>query len=584
MQEGEDRKVDGDGKVDHAPGFHSTHDQGVGLEPLLARRLVEPCAAELVLPRAQARAGGCQEKLAGEAARDRDQHGDDGEPGEERMHVDARVYEDEQRPGPGECFVREQESPRRAALEPPAFAERVRERRDNQDRSDGTEPEPNPGEAEHMQRSIEGNGRSDEGSPERDEEESPGGDDAQRHATVDQQDEDQVESLRMITAARCLRGRGRDDDDENSHGWEPEFFPVPTIANTVGRMTSHGVRDPHSVARLRAGVISVVVGTALLGMKYSAYLLTGSAAVLSDALESIVNVVAATFALGSLVFAGRPADRDHPYGHGKMEYFSAVFEGGLIAFAAVAIAWYAVEDLLRGPRVGAVGLGALLTFAAGAANAGLGWYLVSTGRRVQSLVLIADGQHVLSDFWTSLGVVGGLVLVHLTGISWLDPAVALVLAANLARTGFSLVRHAAGGLLDEEDTVLLARLVAAFDTQRAYGIIRIHRLRAIRAGRFAHVDAHVIVPEHWTVEQAHDATDAFERRVIADCAIEGEIVFHTDPCRRRICPACDLADCPIRQSPFVARPPLTIDEACLTDEAFWGPRGFPLRVLAPPAS
>lgn len=336
--------------------------------------------------------------------------------------------------------------------------------------------------------------------------------------------------------------------------------------------------DPHAGVRLRAGLISLVVGSALLATKYAAYLLTGSAAVLSDALESIVNVVAALFALGSLVFAGRPADREHPYGHGKMEYFSAAFEGGMIAFAAVAIAWYAVEDLLRGPRVGAVEIGVALTVAAGAANAALGWYLVSTGRRVQSLVLIADGQHVLSDFWTSLGVVVGLVLVRLTGVAWLDPAVALLLAANLAFTGFGLVRHAAGGLLDEEDTALLARLVAAFDAQRTDGIIRLHRLRAIRAGRFAHVDAHLIVPEFWSVEQAHEASDAFEARVIEACDIEGEIVFHTDPCRRRLCPACDLRDCPVRRHSFVERPPLTIDEACLTDEAFWAPRGFPLRV------
>ncbi|MCC6846967.1 MAG: cation transporter [Deltaproteobacteria bacterium] len=333
--------------------------------------------------------------------------------------------------------------------------------------------------------------------------------------------------------------------------------------------------DPQASVRLRAGVVSLVVGSALLATKYAAYLLTGSVAVLSDALESIVNVVAAMFALRSVVFAGRPADREHPYGHGKMEYFSAAFEGGLIAFAAVAIAWYAVEDLLRGPQVAAVEIGAALTGAAGVVNAALGWYLVTTGRRVRSLVLIADGQHVLADFWTSLGVVVGLALVRVTGVAWLDPAVALVLAANLARTGFRLVRHAAGGLLDEEDTALLGRLVAAFDAERARGIIRLHRLRAIRAGRFAHVDADLIVPEHWTVEEAHEASDAFERRVIEACAIEGEIAFHIDPCRRRLCRACDLADCPIRAHPFVARPPLTVEEACLGDEAFWDLHGSP---------
>lgn len=342
--------------------------------------------------------------------------------------------------------------------------------------------------------------------------------------------------------------------------------------------------DPEETARLRAGLISLVVGIALLAIKYLAYLLTDSAAVLSDTLESIVNVVAAVFALGSLLFAGKPTDRDHPYGHGKIEYFSAVFEGGLIAFAAVVIVWYAIEDLISGPAVRVAGFGVLLTFAAGVANAGLGWYLISVGRRATSLILVADGQHVLSDFWTSLGVVVGLGLVRVTGVVWLDPAVALVLGANLAFTGFRLVRRAAGGLLDEEDTDLLTRLVAAFDVTRTSGIIRIHRLRAIRAGRFTHIDAHLIVPEYWTVEQAHETTDAFERRVIEACTIRGEIVFHTDPCRHALCPVCDVPDCPIRRSPFVSRPPLTVDEARLTDESFWGPCGFPLRTPEPTAA
>jgi cation diffusion facilitator family transporter len=338
------------------------------------------------------------------------------------------------------------------------------------------------------------------------------------------------------------------------------------------------VHDPEESVRLRAGLISLVVGSLLLGVKYVAYLLTGSAAVLSDALESIVNVVAAMFALGSLIFAGRPADSDHPYGHGKIEYFSAVFEGGLIAFAAVAIVWYAIEDLIRGPQVGSVQFGVFLTFGAGAVNALLGWYLVGTGRRANSLILVADGQHVLSDFWTSLGVVVGLALVQLTGIAWFDPAVALVIGGNLAITGIRLVRRAAGGLLDEEDSELLGKMVAAFDTARTPGIIRIHRLRAIRAGRYTHVDAHLVLPEHWTIDEAHDATDAFERRVKESCNIQGEIVFHSDPCRRQLCPACELPDCSIRRSPFVSRPALSVDEARQTDESFWGPRGFPLRV------
>jgi len=325
--------------------------------------------------------------------------------------------------------------------------------------------------------------------------------------------------------------------------------------------------------RVRAAVASLVVGVALLGVKYVGYLLTGSAAVLSDALESIINVVAALFSLGGIVFAGRPADTDHPYGHGKIEYFSAVFEGGLIAFAAFAIGWYAVEDLVRGPAVASVEIGVLITLGAGLVNAALGAYLIHVGRTTHSIALVADGQHVLSDFWTSAGVVVGLVLVRVTGLVWLDPVTALVVAANLAFTGVKLVRRAAGGLLDEEDTKLLERLVAAFDSTRRPGIIRVHRLRAIRAGRLAHVDAHVIVPEFWSVEQAHDEIDAFEARVFEACEVKGEMVFHTDPCWRALCKMCELEGCPVREAPFERRPPFTVEEARLTDEAFWGRRG-----------
>jgi cation diffusion facilitator family transporter len=321
--------------------------------------------------------------------------------------------------------------------------------------------------------------------------------------------------------------------------------------------------------RRGAALVSLAVGLTLLGVKYFAYLATGSAAILSDALESITNVVGALFALGALVFAGRPADRNHPYGHGKLEYFSAVFEGGLITFAAVLIVWYAVTELVRGAEVESVDLGLALTVGAGVANAGLGWFLLRTGRRVRSITLEADGRHVLSDFWTSAGVVLGLVLVRLTGQAWLDPLAALVVGVNLGVTGGRLVRQAAGGLLDEEDTALLGELVRALDASREPGIIRVHRLRAIRAGRFTHVDAHLVVPEFWPVERVHELNDAFERRVIAACDVDGEITFHIDSCRRALCSVCDLADCPVRIEPFSARPRLTVEEATQTDEAFW---------------
>lgn len=303
----------------------------------------------------------------------------------------------------------------------------------------------------------------------------------------------------------------------------------------------------------------------LLAAKFAGYSITGSSAILSDALESIVNVVAALFAVGSILFAGRPADRSHPYGHGKIEYFSSAFEGGLIAFAAVGIGFSAIKALVSPHPLRSLDLGLGIVAAAGIGNAILGLFLVRMGRRTNSMILVADGQHVLADFWTSVGVVAGLVLVRLTGLAWIDPIVALLVAAHLARTGFRLVRQSARALLDEEDSDLLQRILTAGETVRRPGIIRLHHLRAIRVGRFVHVDAHLVVPEFWTVQEAHDAADDFEARLIETCAIEGEIAFHTDPCRRLFCEACDLPDCPIRDEPFVRRPALTLEEATQPD-------------------
>jgi cation diffusion facilitator family transporter len=317
--------------------------------------------------------------------------------------------------------------------------------------------------------------------------------------------------------------------------------------------------------RIRAGLTSLAVSAVLLVAKYWAFLLTGSTAILSDALESIVNVVAALFALSALAFAGRPADRNHPYGHGKVEFISAAFEGGLIAFAAVLIIYEVGQVMLRGAVLRHLDTGVAVVFAAGVVNLALGTFLVRIGRRHGSVALVADGTHVLADFWTSVGIVAGLVVVRLSGLAWLDPVVALVVALNLLRTGYRLVRQAAGGLLDEEDPALLTRLLDVLRGHVGKGIIRVHHLRAIRAGSFHHVDAHLVVPEFWSVDRAHELAEDLSRRVIAELGVEGELVFHTDPCHRAYCAMCDLDDCPVRKHPFSGRPLLTLDEAVQPD-------------------
>ena len=320
-----------------------------------------------------------------------------------------------------------------------------------------------------------------------------------------------------------------------------------------------------AILHTKVAALSLVVAAVLVATKFTAYAWTGSQAIFSDALESIVNVVAAAFAITVVVYAGRPADRDHPYGHGKLEFFSAAFEGGLIFCAALVILWQASVALLERQAPQRLELGLVLVALAGAVNGALGWFLVRHGRRHHSAAIEADGHHVLTDFYTSVGVLAGLAGVALTGWWWLDPATAAAMGLLLLVTGWRLVRRAAGALLDEEDPAFLRRVVQVLGPRVGDGIIRVHRMRAIRAGRFRHISAHLVVPEFWTVEQAHDAAEALSASVLRELGGEADIEFHTDPCERAYCATCDLEACSVRAQPFQRLSPLTVDEAVAPD-------------------
>ncbi len=322
--------------------------------------------------------------------------------------------------------------------------------------------------------------------------------------------------------------------------------------------------------RVRAICVSLAGGIVILGLKAAAYYLTGSMALQSDALESIVNVVAAAFGLGAVIFAGQPADKDHPYGHGKMEFFAAAFEGGLISLAALVIFYEAAMALARGAALQRLGLGLALNIGAGALNGLLGWYLLSAGRRLKSKTLEADGHHVLSDFYTTGGITVALLLVSATGWAWLDPLIALAVGVLLARTGFKLVRESAAALLDEEDPAMIASLVKNLDAilkkgVDETGVITVHGLRAIRAGRYTHVDVHLVVPEYLPVSEAHDDTERFESKLIAATGLDGEMHTHIDPCRRKYCARCSDTKCPIRADASTGFLTLTAEEATIAE-------------------
>jgi cation diffusion facilitator family transporter len=328
-----------------------------------------------------------------------------------------------------------------------------------------------------------------------------------------------------------------------------------------GATNAHAWRD-----RARAGRLSLLAGVGLLAIKLGAWRLTGSAAVLSDSLESVVNVVAAALLLYSLILSARPADRNHPYGHGKVEFFSAGVEGTLIALAAVLILIEAGDAILHGTQLQHLDEGlVLLTLAAGG-NALLGAYLMRVGRRTHSLALVADGRHLMTDVATSVGVILGLGAVKITGWAVLDPLVAVVVAVNILRTGWKLMREAVGGLMDEADERLLERVVHCLEKQRAPGWIDVHSLRAWRSGPVQHTDFHLVVPRYFDADRLHRINDELTNVVLEAADLGGDLIVHFDPCRSRHCPTCSLSECPVRSAPYVEREAITLDRATREDE------------------
>jgi len=263
---------------------------------------------------------------------------------------------------------------------------------------------------------------------------------------------------------------------------------------------------------------SIFVGTAVFVLKYAAYYITGSIALFSDALESIINMVTAVAAFLAVRVSAAPADANHPYGHHKVEYFSAVLEGVREAYLG----------LMTPKIVDAPMEGLALNAIAGVINAAWSWTLIRRGRRLRSPALVADGRHLLTDVVTSAGVLVGLLLVPVTGWHWLDPVLAAVVAVNILWSGWSLMKESIGGLMDEalpEATLTRVREIIA---KNAEGAIEAHDLRTRHAGRMTFIDFHLVVPGAMSVTEAHDICDRLERALKADVE-DALITIHVEP-------------------------------------------------------
>jgi cation diffusion facilitator family transporter len=284
--------------------------------------------------------------------------------------------------------------------------------------------------------------------------------------------------------------------------------------------------EPQSLSRF--AWLSIAAAVVTIALKTIAWHITGSVGLLSDALESIVNLVAAIVALLALRVAESPADEEHAHGHEKVEYFSSGLEGALILAAAAAIAFAAMQRLLHPAPIEALGFGLAVNVAASAVNLVVARVLLGAAKRYRSIVLEADGHHLMTDVWTSAGVVAGLGLVHVTGLSWLDPVVAIGVACNIVITGIRLLRRSGRGLLDAslpaESVGEIERTLAGF---RPDGVA-FHALKTRQAGTRTFVSVHLLVPGSWSVKRGHDMAERVEA-AIRELAPKTTVLTHLEP-------------------------------------------------------
>lgn len=297
--------------------------------------------------------------------------------------------------------------------------------------------------------------------------------------------------------------------------------------------------------------VSLIVSFILTGAKFAAYFITHSVAILSDALESIINVVAGGFACYSIYLAGQPKDVNHPYGHGKVEFFSIGFEGAMIFIAGMLILAKAIQYFIFPKELFKIESGLWLMGVTTIANLLLGLYLVRSGRELSSITIRGNGQHIMTDVYSSVGLMIALGIIQVTGWKWLDPAVSLLMGSLILTSGYRLMRRSISGLMDETDMKVVDKVIAILSAHRRHNWIDIHNMRVQQYGHNYHIDCHVTLPYYLELNDAHEEMKHIEKLVNKEFAAgEVEFFIHMDPCIPSCCHYCLKDDCTVRSHPF----------------------------------
>lgn len=317
------------------------------------------------------------------------------------------------------------------------------------------------------------------------------------------------------------------------------------------------MKTQHQNLRIQKWVAAISV--ILLVVKFVAYYLTQSVAVLTDAMESIVNVAAGFIGLYSLYIAAKPRDINHPYGHGKAEFLSAAVEGTLILSAGAVIIYKAVQHLIFPVVITSIDQGIFLVGATAVVNLAIGLVGVRFGRRNQSLALIASGRHLISDSYSTFGIIIGLLLILFTKLVWIDSMVAILFGLFIIYTGYRILRRSIAGIMDEADAELLSRMIQLLNLNRRENWVDLHNLRVIKFGSVLHVDCHLTVPWYLNVQEAHAEIEALGALIRKEFGELLELFVHSDGCLYVQCPICIKSNCPVRHHPFEKRIEWTLE-------------------------
>ena len=304
---------------------------------------------------------------------------------------------------------------------------------------------------------------------------------------------------------------------------------------------------PTSTQNFKIQRTIAIISIALFIIKIVAWYLTNSVAILTDALESIVNVVAGLIGLYSIYLSAKPRDLDHPYGHGKVEFISAAIEGTMISIAGVFILYKAINNLRQPHEVEKIDFGIYLVALTALVNYVAGVICERRGKKSNSLALMASGKHLKTDTYTTIGIICSLILLWITGIDWIDSAVAILFSVIIMITGYKIIRTSVAGIMDEADIELLRKMVVLLNKDRTINWIDLHNLRIIKYGPTLHLDCHLTVPWYFNVHEAHKEIDALSNFVREHYGESVELFVHSDGCLDFSCRICEKSDCPVRQ-------------------------------------